>query len=308
MSKSSVKLVVFCFVIVVFGIIIASNIHTVPTGYTGVMIRLGKVSDKPIEGGKIIFTQPFVEDLVTINNKLQDFVIKTKIWGETNDRTPVYAEGIYVTIQISPEKSVWLYSNVSNLASGLLTETLVASAAKAAMVELSPTDVTNRAKIEPLVREKLSQSLDEKYGEGAVFVSMVSISNMDFESEYNKAIQAKSIATQNEARSEMENRTAITKAESDKQVALLKAESEKQVALLKAETEKEVAMYQAQAEAEKVRIIAEAEADANKMIEETLSNPLMELKKIESWDGKLPLITGGNDIMFDITSLLETEK
>ena len=157
----------------------------------------------------------------------------------------------------------------------LITDSLVASAIKSAMVELSPSDVTNRGKIVPLVLKKLQESLDGKYGPGTVYIANITISQMDFDANYNAAIEAKSIAAQEQARAEIENKTAIARAEAEKQVAVLKAE----------------------ADAEKIRIAAEAQAKANQLIQESLTAELIELKKIEAWDGKLPQAVGSDTLI-----------
>ena len=142
-------------------------------------------------------------------------------------------------------------------------------------MELSPADVTNRARIEPLVQQKLTEALTEKYGADTVRINKVVVGNMDFENAYNEAIQAKSIAAQAQARAAIENQTAIARAEADKRVAVLNAE----------------------ADAEKVRIAAEAQAAANRMIQESLTQDLIELKKVEAWNGKLPAVLGGNALV-----------
>ena len=95
-----------------------------------------------------------------------------------------------------PEKSAWLYANVSDI-KNLVGDELVASAIKSAMAELGPNEVTNRTKIEPLAQQKLAESLVQKYGEDVVFVNKVVINDMNFEDAYNEAIQQKSIAQQN---------------------------------------------------------------------------------------------------------------
>ena len=157
----------------------------------------------------------------------------------------------------------------------LIGEELVASAIKSAMVELTPGEVTARTKIEPLVQQKLSESLTQKYGEGVVFVNKVVINDMDFEEAYNAAIQQKSIAQQNADRQKIENAAAIAKAEADKQVAITNAE----------------------AEAQKTAIKAEAQAEANKKIAESLSDTLIEYQKIQKWDGKLSTVTGSSALV-----------
>ena len=251
----------------------ANCINIIPTGYTGIKTSFGKVSQKELTTG-IHFSVPFVQNVSEINNKQQDVTIADKIWGEASDKTPVYAENVTVTYNISVEKSVWLYSNVTNM-DDIINNGIVASAVKSAMAELGPEDVTNRGKVEPLAQQKLAEAINAKYGEDAVTVHQVIISNMDFEDAYNDAIQQKSIAQQTAARQKIENETAIAKAEADKTVAIKNAE----------------------AKAEKMKIEAEAQADANKKVAESISDELIDYQKIEKWDGRLPTVTGGNAIV-----------
>ena len=37
-----------------------------------------------------------------------------EIWSETNERTAIQYKGITVTYQINPEKSAWIYANISD--------------------------------------------------------------------------------------------------------------------------------------------------------------------------------------------------
>lgn len=263
--------------LVIIAAVVINNVTIIPTGYTGVRVRFGQVQDQPVPSGRVMVTLPVVEHIYTVNNKQQDYRIGSQIWGETDDKTPVYAADVTVTYQIAADRSAWIYANVSDYAYGLVSEPLVASAVKSAMVELSPADVTNRARVEPLIQQKLVEALAEKYGPDTVYINKVVVGNMDFEQAYNDAIQAKSIAAQAQAKASIENQTAIARAEADKKVALLKAE----------------------AEAEQLRIAAEAQAEANRMIQESLTQELIELKKVEAWDGRLPTVVG-SDTLLDI--------
>ena len=209
-----------------------------------------------------------------VNNKQQDKHIEAQVWGEASDKTPVYAADVIVTYQVLPEKSAWLYANVSDIKS-LVGDELVASAIKSAMAELAPNEVTNRTKIEPLAQQKLAESIVQKYGEDVVFVNKVVINDMNFEDAYNEAIQQKSIAQQNADKQKIENEAAIAKAEADKQVAITNAE----------------------AEAQKTSIAAEAQAEANRKLAESLSDTLIDYQKVQKWDGKLPTVSGGNALV-----------
>ena len=235
-------------------------------------ILCGEVADY-VEQNPDLRNQP-TEDIHKVNNKQQDKHIEAQVWGEASDKTPVYAADVIVTYQVLPEKSAWLYANVSDI-KNLVGDELVASAIKSAMAELDPNEVTNRTKIEPLAQQKLAESLVQKYGEDVVFVNKVVINDMNFEDAYNEAIQQKSIAQQNADKQKIENEAAIAKAEADKQVAITNAE----------------------AEAQKTSIAADAQAEANRKLAESLSDTLIEYQKIQKWDGKLPTVSGSNALV-----------
>lgn len=257
--------------------LLGGSFKIVPTGYTGVRTTFGQISEQTVPEG-FNFRIPFIQNIKLVNNKRCDVLVSQQIWGETTERTPVYAENVVVTYQISKDHSAWLYANVRDVDEGLISASLTSSALKSAMVELSASDVTIRSKIEPLAKEKLQESLNEKYGEDAITVYKVVINNMDFEQAYNDAIQAKSIAQQQYEAQQVENKTAIEKAEADKKVAITKAEAEAQSMLIK----------------------AEAEANANKLLSESLSDEILEAKFYETWNGELPQVMGDESVITDI--------
>ena len=53
----------------------------------------------------------------------------------------------------------------------------------------------------------------------------------------------------------------------------------------------------AEADAEKVRIAAQAQAEANRLIQQSLTQELIEMKKVEAWDGKLPTVMGSDTLL-----------
>lgn len=274
--------------IVVF--MLGHSFEIIPTGYTGVRTTFGQISNATVPNG-LCFKIPFVQDIKQVNNKQQDKTIDAAVWGETKEKTPVYAADIVVSYQVDAEKSAWLYANVADVDS-LVDGKIVASAVKSAMVELTVEAVTNRSYIEPSVASKLQEALDEKYGEYTIVVKTVVVNDMDFEESYNAAIAEKSIAAQNQQRQEIENQTAIAKAEADKQVAIANAEAAAEAKRIAAE-----------AEAEAMLIAAEAEAEANRKLTESLTDDVINNKIIEKWDGKLPVVSSDSDTIIDFGSL-----
>jgi regulator of protease activity HflC (stomatin/prohibitin superfamily) len=279
LSKKAGKTIRMTIALVSAGLLFLSqSVAIVPTGYTGVRTTFGQVSQATVPQG-INWKIPFVQSIDLVNNKQQDIAISTQVWGETSEKTPVYAKDVTVTYQISGAKSAWLYSNVSRSDKDLITDSLVSSAIKAAMVQLNANDVTNRAKIEPMVKTAMIESLNEKYGENTIAVQKVVINNMDFEDSYNAAISEKSIAQQAYEKQKIENDTAIEKAEADKKVAITNAE----------------------AAAETTKIAANAEAEANATIAKSLSDEILRSKFYEKWDGKLPTVLGQGSTIYDVT-------
>lgn len=209
------------------------NMHTLPTGYTGILVRFGRI-ERVLQPGELIITTPFVEHIYYVNNRQRDFSVKAEIGGETSDETPVFVKGVTVTYQVAPDRSAWIHANVNRV----MTENLITSAVKAAMLELTPAVL--KAKLEAVILTKLSESLAEKYGPDIVGVRKVTVENIDFGEEYKVILREKFLALQEQ-----------TRAEADKKTAILKAE----------------------AEAERIRLLAEAQAEANQVISNSLTRP-----------------------------------
>lgn len=276
-SKTKKTSTALCITLGVIVFVLGFCFKIVPTGYTGVRTTFGQVSETVVPQG-FNLKVPFVQNIKLVNNKQQDVTIDAQVWGESEEKTPVYATEITVTYQVGADKSAWIFTNVTNT-KDLITHSLVSSAIKSAMVELPASEVTVRSKIEPLVKEKLASSIDEKYGEGTITILKVVINQMDFEESYNNAIAEKSIALQKQIQQEIENSTAIAKAEADKKVSITNAE----------------------AKAESTRIAAEAEAEANRLLTESLTDAILKSKFYEKWNGELPKVMGENTVITDIS-------
>ena len=287
MKKNIGKTIATVLVIVILGgALIASAIVVVPTGYTGVRSTMGQIDQRGIGSG-VTLKVPFIQSVELVNNKQQDISLNDRIWSETSARTAVYFEGVTITYQIESAKSAWICANVSNYKDSLVSSGLVASAIKSASKTLSDVDVTNRGIIEPAAMESIQRALDEKYGEGVVFINRVVINNADFDDSYNQAIAEKQTAQLQAEKQAIENERNIEKAKADA----------------------EVIKTQAEAEAEAARIRAQGEADANAILNGSLTPEVLENKKLDQWNGQLPLVVGSTDssIRVDIGDMAASE-
>lgn len=267
------KLIAIGVAAVLFVALLFSTITFIPTGYTGVKVALGQISETPVMSGPA-FKIPFIQSIKKVNNKLQDTTIKDKIWAETKERTAVYFEGVTVSFQITPEMSAWLYANVADH-DNLINLGLVSSAVKTVAKQSPVVDVTDRAKVEPEIAIALQHSVNGKYGEGVLIITKVVVADIDYEEDYQAAVAAKQKAQLQYEKQQIENQKAIEKAEADAKAKIKKAEGE----------------------AEAKRIAAEAEAEANKKIAQSLNDKVLSNKFYEKWDGVLPKVTGDASVM-----------
>ena len=271
-------------IIIGFGIlvtIISDAFTIIPTSYTGVRTTFGQIDPIPLSNG-FNLKIPLIQEIETVNNKLQDITISGQIWSETKSRTAIYYEDLVVSYQILHEKSSWIFANVSNYRESLIASNLVSSSIKESSIGLTDAEATNRGKIEPLVMENLQIALDEKYGQNVVRIARVVINNADFDESYNQAIAQKQTAQLSYEQQQIDNKKAVEKSEADATVRL----------------------NVANAEAESKRIAAKAEADSNKMISDSLSEDIFKQRFYDNWDGALPRVVGESTNMLDITDIV----
>jgi regulator of protease activity HflC (stomatin/prohibitin superfamily) len=132
------------------------------------------------------------------------------------------------------------------------------------------------------INAELDSYLREKFDTYGIIIDTVNFTDISVDDETAAAIQKKVTAQQELELAKIEAQTAQTQAEKDKAVAEINAQT---------------AVIQAEAEAEVVRIAAEAEAAANKAIAESLTPELIEKIKYDTWDGKLPTVSGSNALV-----------
>ena len=260
--------------------VVRQSIVVIPTGYTGVKSVFGQISGDYVPNG-VSGKIPFVEKVTQVNTKQQDQLFEGQVWSETSDMTEIYYDQITVTYQILPDKAAWIVSNVTNYRDALVNATSVNSAVKAASRQLDSKEATNRGKIEPLVQKALQDSLDEKYGQQVVTVDRVVIGDANFEDSYNSAIAARQKAQIEAEQQAIENQKAIDKAEADAKVK----------------------KTQAQAAADAEVIEAQGQADANKLLNDSITDKTLKQQYIDKWDGKLPKVTSGSDVIVSMDDL-----
>lgn len=200
------------------------------------------------------------QKVVKIDNRIRKLEVTTEAFSKDLQSVSTV---LAVNYRVDSAKSYSIYKNIGADYETTLVTPAVNEVLKAITATYTAEEsVTNRV----LISDGLIEGLNNKLNDIGLYVTDVNIIDFDFSDAFITAIEEKQVAQQK---------------------------------LLKAETDKQTAIKNAEAEAEATRIKAEAEADANKKINESLSENLIENKKIEKWNGELPKIAGSTGTLID---------
>ena len=267
--KVNPKKVIIPVVAVLAVLIVALNSFVVvEAGHTGVVVTLGAVNEGVLQEGMHL-KAPFVQDVVKIDNRIRKLEVTTEAFSKDLQSVDTV---LAINYRVDTSKSYSIYKNIGADYENVLVVPAVNDVLKAITATYTAEEsVTNRA----LISEGLIVGLNEKLNDIGLYITDVNIIDFDFSDAFINAIEEKQVAQQQ---------------------------------LLKAETEKQTKITNAQADAEAVKIKANAEAEANETISKSLTNQVIENKKIEKWNGELPRVQGGSGTIVDIGSVDNSSK
>lgn len=117
----------------------------------------------------------------------------------------------------------------------------------------------------------------DKFSEFGITIDSINLSRIELDKQTAKAIQDK-INKQQELES--------------LKVEAQKAEVEAEKLLVQKQADADAKKIEAEAEAEATYIKAQAEAEANRLLSESLTSELLQLEKIQKWNGSVPQVQG----------------
>ena len=257
------KIVIPIVIVVVVALLLINSLTVVQAGHTGVVTTFGKVNEGVLQEG-IHFKIPFAQAVVMIDNRIQKLEVNTEAFSK--DLQSVNTT-LAINYRVDTAKSYSIYKNIGADYENVLVVPAVNEVLKAITATYTAEEsVTNRQ----LISDGLVNGLNDKLNDIGLYITDVNIIDFDFSDAFITAIEEKQVAQQK---------------------------------LLKAETEKKTSITNAQADAEAKKIRAQGEAEANKSISASLTDQVLENKKIEKWNGELPSVSGGSGTIIDIGSV-----
>lgn len=205
------------------------------------------------------------EQIEAVNIKVQKYENDNLLETSTKDMQIVNSIKVAVNYQIDAERAVDLYRQVGNGYTSTVLEPAIQESIKSAISKYTAEELITKRSE---VSTGIQQELMNRVEQYGIKILSISIKNFDFSEEYNASIERKAVAEQD----------ALT-------------------AKQKLETTK--------VEAEKKRIEAQAEADANRIKENSLTDKILKQQFIEKWNGELPKVSGSDNLMIDIDSILK---
>ena len=255
-------------IIVLFLILIITNIRIVPQSNAYVVERLGAYHSTWNVGLHV--KMPLIDRIakkVSLKEKVFDFPPQPVI---TKDNVTMMIDTV-VYFQITDPK---LYTyGVEKPISAL--ENLSATTLRNIIGELELDEsLTSR----DVINTKMRAILDEATDPWGIKVNRVEVKNIE-------PPQAIRDAMEKQMKAERERREQILIAEGHKQSAILEAEGEKQAMILQAEAQKESAIQKAKGEAEAIREVQQAKAEGLKMLKEAgMDSAVLKLRSLEAFE------------------------
>lgn len=270
------KIIAIVASIVAVIIILISTFAIVPAGSTGVVVTLGKVSEKIYSEG-FHLKIPFVQEIVVVSNKIQ--VYEADASAVSKDLQTVNSK-IAVNFRVRSDTSASIYKNIGADYQQVILMPAVQESMKAVSAKYTAEQlITERNQ----VGSEIKTQLESKVADYGIQIEKFNIVNFDFSVEFNSAIEAKQVAEQNLLK---------TKTEQEEQLVIANAEAKKKT-------------IAATADAEAIKTRADAQAAANKLLSESLSDKLINYQTIEKWDGILPKVASSANPLISMDILDE---
>lgn len=296
--------------------IVPLSIHIVNTGEVAVVKHMGEA--KEIKTAGMHFDLWFITQYDYYDSKVQNVEIKTSAYSSDAQTMEI---AMTLQYQISTENAIDIakqYGSLDALQNRI--EAIAIEKTKSVLSSYKAMDIiSDRASMSPKVEDVIISAITDEY---FVNVSTVVLTNIDFSTAFEKAVEEKMIAEQKKLQAEYENEMKVAAAEAEAKAAIQKAEGEAKAELIAAEAQRDAQVELSRAEALSIQLksveIARAlgfDVTETKGVDEE-GNPTVEyaidftgksadeialitdyLKYIEylaKWDGKLPTVMSGD--------------
>lgn len=279
------------FIPIILGILLIflSCFEIVPTGNTGIVTTFGKIENITLDAG-VHFMSPW-KKVINMDNRTQKQSIEMACFSSDIQEVNVTYT---VNYQINKANAQEIYRTIGTEYFDKIVMPKALEAVKSVFAKYTAEDlIASRSSLSKEIEALLVETLEAQN----IQITATSIENIDFTDAFTNAVEAKQVAEQNKlkAKTEQDQQTLEAKAAAERQV--VKAQADADSAILAAQADAEVA----QISADSSEYVGRKEAAILSQIGEQLERyPLLnKYKYYEKWDGKLPEITGADNLIIN---------
>lgn len=228
------------------------GVQTVDQGNTGVKKTLGKVQADPLPAD-IYFYNPFTTSIIEMDNHVQKIEDKTNVYTKDVQQADI---SFAINYSLKPDYSVKMYSTIGQDWEKVIIPQVISGVMKNVIGKWNAIElVSNRDKAATDITAAISAEM-APYG---VTITGFQLVNVQFQPEFEKAVEAKVIAVQTAEQSK--NETVTVQEQANQRV-----------------------------------IAAKADAQAMQIKSEALSKNqgLVAYEAVQKWDGVLPVYVTGS--------------
>lgn len=270
----AVGLVIILFLVLATGL---NSVHTVPPGYRGVVVTLGKVSEVNLGEG-LQFKLPYVQKIIDMKVTLEKEEVTES--AASSDLQEIMTT-VTVHFNVNPDMAWRMYQNMRKNYHTLLLKPVIQEDLKATTAQFTAEQlIKSRSLLVQELKAKLSISL-EPYG---IQIQTVNFVDFQFTEIFMDAIEAKVTAEQ--AALEAQNYLEQVKYEAQQQV--IQAEANRNATIINAEGAARQEVIAAEAEAMRIGLEANATASAIQVITQQMTSEYAQYLWLTQWDGILP--------------------
>jgi prohibitin 2 len=244
----------------------------VDAGNLGVVTKWGEIQDTALQEG-IHFRTPVKTQIINISTRVHK--MEASATASSKD-LQVVSTKIALNYRLDAASVVEIFRNIGTrvvVENTIIDPALQESLKKATAQYTAEELVTKRQQ----VKETLGDSITRTLKKSDVLVTELSITDFQFDPQYQQAVEAKQVAEQR----------ALT--------------ARNDLARIKVEAEQAEAKALGQARAMLAK--AEAEAKAQELLRKTISPEIVYLRAVEKWDGKQPTIVGEGGAILDLGAI-----
>lgn len=260
-----------------------SLVGFVPTGYTGILITFGAVSDKTLSAGLNI-KAPW-QSIVRMDNRTQKVEIDTSAFSSDIQQVDLQMSINYC---IDQQTAQTLYRTVGrNYYDNVMLPRILENT-KATFSKYTAENLISKR---DLLSDSIAEMTSADMADYGIRIVSIAVEDIDFTDAFTSAVEAKQVAAQNKltAETEQAQKTMEERAASERAIITANAKAEQDI--IAANADLEVVKIQAEASL----YAGEREAEMNKRISEALTGDLIKYYWIKQWDGKLPTTTLGEN-------------